>query len=233
MEAGLSVPHWGDSADAIRPAPALGQHVVDRLRRLIITAEIPMDTHLVEQQLSDLFQVSRGPIRDALRQLEAEGLVETRRRGVFVVGLKPDDIEELYQLRQVIEGEALRLCMMRGVRKAPALHQPVADMLVAVHEANAAAFAEADLAFHSALYALAGNRRLRSVWQQYHPTFADMLLLTNTHDDRLAVAQQGHVELLELIESGDTPAALNLLKDHIDGARQRMLRSYEKLHSKR
>ena len=228
----LTVPDWSNAAGTIQPSLALGQHVVDRLRRMVITAAIPADTHLVEQQLSDVFQVSRGPIRDALRQLENEGLVETRRRGVFVVGLKPEDIEELYKLRQVLEGEAVRECMVRGIPNEPSLEQPVAVMFTAAQAGDSVRFAEADLEFHSAFYALAGNRRLRNVWQQYRPTFADMLLLTNADDDDLMAAHRDHLALLQLLEAGDAATAGMLLTKHIDGARCRMLRSYEH-HSKR
>src|SRR5699024_7196726 len=99
--------------NAIEPRPVLGQQVVDQLRRLIITRQLPTGTHLVEAQLSANFAVSRGPVRDALRQLETEGLVESRRRGSFVIGLGVDDLEELYGLRQLLEAEAVRLFVRR------------------------------------------------------------------------------------------------------------------------
>lgn len=75
---------------------ALGLHVLSSLRRLIITGEIATGTHLIEAQLSESYAVSRGPVHDALKKLETEGLVESRRHGVFISGLSVDDIEELY-----------------------------------------------------------------------------------------------------------------------------------------
>src|SRR5439155_17171328 len=72
------------SADShIRPLDQsrLGEEVAQMLRRAIISGELDSGTHLVESMLSDRFQVSRAPIREALRELESEGLVESRRRG--------------------------------------------------------------------------------------------------------------------------------------------------------
>src|SRR5699024_9450223 len=194
--------------NAIEPRPVLGQQVVDQLRRLIITRQLPTGTHLVEAQLSANFAVSRGPIRDALRQLETEGLVESRRRGSFVIGLDAQDLAELYELRQLIEGEAARLCMRPPRERLTEAEDALARMKVAAATSDPASFAEADLDFHSAFYAHAGNRRLASVWQQYRPTFADMLAITNTVDRDLGPVYQDHVELLDVVTQGEEEQAM-------------------------
>lgn len=220
---------WQRSVATAQPAPALGRHVLDHLRRLIILGELAAGTHLVESQLSETFEVSRGPVRDALRQLEIEGLVESRRRGVFVIGLTPDDIDELYQLRHILEAHAVRLCM-GGEPTTLARVRPIVDrMKRAAEQADSAAFAEADLDFHSAFYTFSGNRRLDSVWQQYRPTFADMLTLTNAEDRDLSPTYSDHVDLLDAITAGNERQALRLLHDHIEGSRRRMLTAYTRL----
>src|SRR5690606_30995658 len=78
----------GISAIPVTPVThgSLGAEVAQTLRRLIISGQLAPGTHLVEAALAERFEVSRGPIRDALRVVEAEGLVESRRRGVFVIG---------------------------------------------------------------------------------------------------------------------------------------------------
>ena len=209
----------------IAPAPALGRHVVDHLRRLIITGELQAGTHLVESQLSESFDVSQGPVRDALRQLETEGLVEARRRGVFVIGLSSEDIEELYQVRQVLEAEAVRLCMESGSPLSDA-RAAVERMSSAVERSEPAQFAEADLDFHTAFYNHSGNRRLASIWQQYRPTFAGMLAVTNAEGRDLVPIHRDHVDLLDLITVGDQAAVARVLREHIAGSRARMLSAY-------
>ena len=217
---------WRSSAMTAHHAPALGRHVVDHLRRLIIVGDLPSGTHLVESQLSETFDVSRGPVRDALRQLETEGLVESRRRGVFVIGLSIDGIEELYSLRQLIEAEAMNLCLGREAREFDRPRQALARMEDAAARQDSAAFAEADLDFHSSFYALAGHRRLENIWHQYRPTFADMLSVTNAEDRDLAPTYRDHVDLLDRVASGQATAAIDLLREHIDGSRRRMLTAY-------
>lgn len=219
---------WGRTALSVRPAPALGQHVVDHLRRLIITGELRPGTHLVEAQLSRTFDVSRGPVRDALRQLETEGLVESRRRGVFVIGLTLDDIEELYVLRRLLELEAVRLCMADPGVDHAAADAALDRMAAAATAHDPAAFATADLDFHSAFYAASGHRRLETIWQQYRPTFAGMLTVTNAEDQDLAPTLDDHAELLRVIRDGDQPRAVDLLEDHLDGSHRRMLTAYSR-----
>ncbi|HLU60206.1 MAG TPA: GntR family transcriptional regulator [Pseudonocardia sp.] len=220
---------WRASVDGIRPAPALGSHVLQQLRRLIIRGELQPGTHLVEAQLSETFDVSRGPVRDALRQLEVEGLVESRRRGVFVIGLTVQDIEELYSLRQLLEAEAVRTCMARPDRSSYASAREALERMEAAAEAgDSHAFAVADLAFHTSFYDACGHRRLASVWQQYRPTFADMLSVTNAEDRDLRPTYQDHVDLLAAIERGDEAAAVATLREHVDGSRRRMLTAYRR-----
>jgi GntR family transcriptional regulator, gluconate operon transcriptional repressor len=218
---------WRDAVTTVRPAPALGRHIVDHLRRLIIVGELPAGTHLVEAELSQTFDVSRGPVRDALSQLRAEGLVESRRRGVFVIGLTNDDIDELYLLRRVLETEAVRLCMERAVDLS-AVRAAADRMKVAAAAEDPSTFANADLDFHSLFYALSGHRRLESVWQQYRPTFADMLSVTNASGRDLVPTHKDHAHLLDVVASGDVDAATALLHEHIHGSHQRMLAAYQR-----
>lgn len=219
--------HWTASLPAVLPPPALGVHVVQSLRRLVITGEIAPGTHLVEAQLSDSYAVSRGPVRDALRQLETEGLVESRRRGVFVIGLSVDDIEELYSLRQVLEREAVTRCARVDVDLD---WTPARDALSAMagtgESGDVLKFAEADLDFHSVFYTLSGHRRLESIWQQYRPTFAGMLSVTNTVDRDLGPIVRDHEDLLQAVVDRRHQDSLALQQAHIEGSRGRMLTAY-------
>ncbi|TLW91449.1 GntR family transcriptional regulator [Saccharomonospora piscinae] len=194
---------------------------------MIIVGKLRPGTHLVESQLSKTFDVSRGPVRDALRQLEVEGLVESRRRGVFVIGLTADDIDELYDLRALLESHAVRLCLRGGARDFTEARQQLARMEAAAAEHDPAEFAEGDLDFHSSFHRLCGNRRLDNVWQQYRPTFADMLSVTNAEDRDLGPTYRDHVELLDAIVATDS-RALELLAEHIEGSRRRMHAAYSR-----
>src|SRR5512138_3159503 len=84
---------------------SLRERIATRLRQAIIAGELPPKARLPEPELAEQLRVSRTPLREAIRQLEAEGLVATIPRiGTFVSEITPQDTEELYALRVVIEG---------------------------------------------------------------------------------------------------------------------------------
>ncbi|MDA3625728.1 GntR family transcriptional regulator [Saccharopolyspora sp. WRP15-2] len=206
----------------VRQLP-LGERVAHQLRVLIVTGQLESGTHLVEGALADRFDVSRGPIRDALRLLESEGLVESRRRGVYVTGLGEDDVDELFTLRESLETLALTRAIERaGKHDIDVLNSLVTAMAEAADEGDPAVFAQADLEFHSAFYALAGHRRLAAVWEQYRPVFAVILDVTNTQDRDLHPAAEAHADLLHAIRSGDVAQATSLLSSHLLGAGNRL-----------
>lgn len=217
---------------AIKPtrAPALGDQLAAVLRDQIIRRQLRAGTHLVEDALAAEYDVSRGPVRDALRQLEAQGLVESRRRGYYVVGLSQSDIHDLYELRESIEVAAAT----RAIGQVTEAHLRagraiVEEMLDCADRADAADFAAADLRFHALMYAISGNRRLIDVWQAYEPVFASLMQLTVEEDVDLHPSAQDHGRLLDLIEEGDVVKIQAELREHLDGARARMAKAVEAL----
>ena len=202
---------------------SLGDRVAHELRVRIIGGELPRGTRLVEDALAEQFDVSRGPIRDAYRQLEAEGLLESRRRGVFVTGLTEDDVDELYMLRESLETLAMSLAMRRAEPDGwDRAQQCVDEMTTAARRRDVQSFARADLEFHTEFYRLSGHRRLRSVWEQYLPTIAVVLDVTNAQDVDLHPAAEAHADLLRLARNGPEEEALTNLRAHLLGARNRL-----------
>lgn len=217
---------WSAPVKLAPSAPRLGEHVAQELRLAIINGSLAHDTHLVESRLSEMFGVSRGPVRDALTRLSEEGLVDSRRRGTFVRGLSLDDIEELYSLRRLIETDAVLRCMDTPEADFTPAKEALEHMRTALASGDASAFAQADLGFHSAFYTVAGHRRIEAIWLQYRPTFAGMLEVTNAQDDSLTPTMEDHDVLLDAVIAGDRSTALDLLEDHLEGSRRRMLVAY-------
>jgi len=209
----------------IRPtrAPALGDQLAAVLRDLIVRRQLQPGTHLVEDALAAEYDVSRGPVRDALRQLESQGLVESRRRGYYVVGLTQEDIDDLYELRASIEVVAVtRAITQATAEQIRAGRQIVAEMIACADRAAADDFADADMRFHALLYRMGGNRRLQDVWEAYEAVFASLIQLTVEEDVDLHPSALDHGHLLDLIEQGDEAALQAELREHLDGARARM-----------
>lgn len=195
---------------------------------MIVTRQIPPGTHLVESTLSTDFGVSRGPIRDALRQLEGEGLVLPQRRGLVTRSLTDQDIDELYALRSLVERHAFTTVMAAAANWAPA-EDAVDGMSRAAGAGDASDFARCDLAFHAAVLRLSGQPRFERVWRQYEPTFAVLLDLTNAQDRDLHPTLEDHRRLLATARAGDHLTVSVLLEEHMTGSRGRLQRAYEHL----
>src|SRR6202021_4332373 len=98
------------ASDSAIPRQSLTSAVADKLRDQIIRGEIPEGAQLRQDAIANQYQVSRIPVRDALRQLDAEGLIAiVPNRGAVVPALSPDDIEELFSIRALLEPEVLEL----------------------------------------------------------------------------------------------------------------------------
>lgn len=211
-------------------APALGEQLAAVLRDRIIRRQTEPGTHLVEDALAAEYDVSRGPVRDALRQLESQGLVESRRRGFFVVGLSQVDINDLYELRESIELVAVtRAVAQVNAAQLETGRAIVTEMVGFADRADAVGFADADMRFHALLYDIAGNRRLIDVWEAYAPVFASLMQLTVEEDVDLHPSAHDHGRLLDLIEEGDVAKIQAEMREHLDGARTRMARAVETL----
>ncbi|MEU6250104.1 GntR family transcriptional regulator [Glycomyces sp. NPDC047010] len=204
-------------AAKLRPL-AMGDQIAHRLRVDIITGAVADGTHLAEDGLADRFDVSRGPVRDALRQLESEGLVENRRKRLYARSLGMRDIEELYELRESLESLALRLAMRNAEPEDwDGIQLVVDDMAAAGERDDFERFANADMDFHTGFYRLSQNRRLMEAWRPYQRTFAILFELSYTPD--IPAAVEDHQEFLDVIRSGETGAAVERLHGHLAHAK--------------
>ncbi|WP_148040112.1 GntR family transcriptional regulator [Cryobacterium tepidiphilum] len=207
----------------------LGAQVAQRLREMILRRDLPDGMRLVEEELAGRFDVSRGPIRDALKQLEREGLVAVRKRAAYVVGLTAEDIGHLYDLRKALELLAVKAVVVH------ATDQQFAEMQGCVERMREAAviddhpgFADADVDFHGLLFTISGNRRLADVWHQYMPILATILQSAVGQEERLHKSAEDHNSLLGMLRAADDRVA-DEVSDHIDRARERMIAAYERL----
>jgi GntR family transcriptional regulator, gluconate operon transcriptional repressor len=198
-------------------AVALGDQVARQLRVAIITGEIPSGTHLAEDTLAAQFEVSRGPVRDALKTLVKEGLVEQQRTRLYARGFSIKDIDELYGIRELIEVSAAKAALQRAGRSDwEAGYRIIDDMRAAAAAGDLLRFGAADMAFHQLFYTLSENRRLTEVWRQFEGTFEVLLELSDTVD--LDAAIDDHRNILDLFASGKSEAAIDEVRHHLQRA---------------
>jgi len=211
-------------AEAFAPARRirLGEDVADQVRTAILHGQFSPGQHLREDELANLLQVSRGPIREALVMLEREGLITVaRHRGATVVQLTPNDLTEVYCLRTGLEVVAMQLAIRSGTeqdfREADLVLKEFAQTLrkrPTEHDA-----ARLDLEFHDVFYRAARNTRLYSSWLGVRSQVYLFLLTRNvaSPDWRLK-SINGHAEILEAVRARDESLAVKLITAHISYA---------------
>jgi DNA-binding GntR family transcriptional regulator len=146
----------------------LWESIADQLRDEILDGRLPAGARLRETDLAARFGVSRGPIRDALRELSRGGLVvDLPRRGTFVSSLTDHDLEEVYVLRRAIEEAAVRQAIAKASdTEVEGIFEVLVEAEAAYRRDDLAAAWEADMAFHRSYCALSGNRRLLELFDQ-------------------------------------------------------------------
>src|SRR5688500_1334846 len=201
----------------------LRERARDGIRAAIASGELAPGDQIVEAAMASRIGVSRSPVREALRELEQHGLVESiPNRGTFVAALAQDDVEEIVLLRGALEGLAARLAADRvGRRDLRTLEQIVERMErhTGPGPDQERAFTEADAEFHSSLVRFSRHRRLARLWSELDPfiwllTVNDRVSATPSvgqkgiavRRDRVAMARE-HRDLLDTLSSGDVDAA--------------------------
>lgn len=204
-----------------RAHTTLSQAVYEEIRRRILDRELSPGTHLVERALADELEVSRVPVREALRELVRDGLAEERgRTGLYVTELTRDDIAEILELRSVLDGLVFRRLAARLDDEGAA---QVEDLLARTHRAiEAGRHSDAVLLntqFHSLLCDLAGSRNLQAVMNVLDPRMGWLL---TQHEEVDEVLRQHH-EIFDAVRAGDTARIDELAANHLNSSTAMML----------
>jgi DNA-binding GntR family transcriptional regulator len=205
-------------AEMQRPQ-TVADHVADVLREAIAKGALRAGTPLRQDELATRFGFSRMPIRDALRYLEAEGIVSIHpTRGAFVAQMDATEISEIYAVRELLEAEALRLAL-------PKLEDRQLDEAAAVldridREPDIARWGILNRAFHLALYGACGNARLLALIEAQHAAADRYVRILLSSLDYRTRSQTEHRKLLAACRKGDGGQALAWLTRHLrDGGK--------------
>lgn len=199
--------------------------IAERLREAIVRGRLAPGQQLGEASLAAQFEVSRGPLREAMQRLVAEGLLRgERHRGIFVVELTDDDVRDVYRARKAIERSAVAE-VLRGDGRAAVvrLKGPLGAMSAAARRRDSAGVADADQEFHEVLVDCAGSPRLhRAMRTLLGETRILLGELEEAYPD-LSEQVAEHVALRDAIGAGDEEAALRLIDEHLDDAVRRLM----------
>jgi DNA-binding GntR family transcriptional regulator len=205
--------------------PALGELVVNLLREMIVTGQFKPGAHLKEAELAAALRVSRGPVREALAQLEGEGHVELRRhRGAFVSTPTAVDVEEVFTLRAAIERLAAeRACTRMGQTEFAEMDSVLEQMKAPRVAVAPEESVRLDLQFHDIIYAACDHQRVQRVWSSIRSQVSFFLHIRNvTFPDLPSIAYSEHFELRTALSLADPAVAAQAVETHLSGAYERL-----------
>lgn len=224
----------GSSAKAppTKEAGALRAHAYRQIRERILDGSLPPAAPLSENQVSASLRLSRTPVREALSRLEREGLIRTvAGRGAFVAEITPLDIREIYEVREQLEGYAVRVATTRMSAGDIAALEGILTETRAAMAAGAKRNAwEADVALHRKILAATQNRRLITIVatldDQMHRIRTMWTLTPVWQEDAMAE----HEAIVAAIKRRDPDAATAALSHHLRGSCEHAIRHVTSLY---
>ncbi|WJH37310.1 GntR family transcriptional regulator [Paenibacillus sp. CC-CFT747] len=197
-----------------------GEAVACALRLQIIQGAIRPGDVLSENRLAADFETSRSPVREALKTLSGEGLVRLERMGAVVAGLSAEEVEELYDVRFLIESFAQhRLAQGDTEALFGELTRTIDKMELAVRHRDAVEFAGLDFGFHEAIITAAQHKRILHLWNSIRQIVLTVMLLTTDEifsegTDKLEAVIEKHRALIRGLESKDPERILAGVRDY-------------------
>ena len=203
------------------------KRVAGALRERIARGDLLPGSALSETALAQDFGVSRTPIREALKQLQAERLVVIRPRvGTFVTAPSRLEVNELFEVKEILEGAAARLFAGRGeIPELELLRQNVKRSEAAIVRGDLGAYEELVHEYHGLIMRGAGNSKLIQLYQ----TLMNQLLhsqfvhLTVRSSGRAPQSDREHQSILQVIEARDGATAERLMRDHVRASHQALM----------
>ncbi len=193
----------------------ISQQVYERLRDEVLTGSLHPGVWLREQDIASAWSVSRTPVREAVRRLAHDGLVESSpNRGVRVRELSPEDVSEVYELRELLEGLAARRAAERAeARDVERLHA-LLDFIDTLPASEPAAHIRADEEFHDAVVAVSGNEALHDLTRRLYGRVARAKVVSRDENTNVRTRAQHHA-ILAAIAAHDPDTAERAMREHI------------------
>lgn len=196
---------------------SLGQRVFHRIREDILSGKYKKNEELKEKTLGEELGVSRTPVREALRQLELEGLVTIiSNKGAYVVGFSVEDIQDIYEMRSVLEGLCARRAASRVTKEQ--LEELEENLFLTefhVEKGHAEQVVELDTRFHEILYEACQSKVLEHALRDYHHYLERVRKVTLASEKRSIESKNEHKQILEALKERDAKKAEAYANQHI------------------
>ena len=198
----------------------LSDYVADQLRQAILAGQLKPSERLVEQEIADRMQTSRGPVRDGIKTLESEGLiVRQAHRGAFVSQLHLEDFMEIYTLREALETLAIQWAIRNATdAQLDILTDIVSSMRrMSQHDYSQVDATNLDMDFHHTLCRISGHKRVLNIWESMSGQIRLVVLKHRlTHPDDLRVRSiSWHTQVVAALRDRDAEKAVKELRVHM------------------
>ncbi len=188
------------------------------LKKAIITGEIPAGERIVETDYADRLHISRTPLREALRKLERDGLVEyVMRRGVVVRAFTIEDVKEIYTIRNALEMLTLPAIIENATAADIAsLREKLAEMDRLQEKDDVEGLSPLARDFHAQLTAISAQKRILRVIESQDEYIRRFSAMSIRQENRRSAAHAEHHKLVDYVEARDLEKFTELTRHHID-----------------
>ncbi|PRR69901.1 putative HTH-type transcriptional regulator YdfH [Moorella humiferrea] len=207
--------------------PVMGQKVYEQIKEAIINNTIKPGTMIQERILAEKLGVSRTPVREALRRLNSEGLIELiPGKGATVTKITIEDIREIMQVREPLECLAVKLAAERiQPQDIKYLEEMIANWDKEINctdpaQINFQSLSTKDIAFHEYIVEIAGNKRLASILNMLRDQIRRITFLTQDNKNRIETSFPQHLKILEALKQRDPAAAEENMRQHMQSIKE-------------
>lgn len=217
-----------DNLTKIKDYELLSQKVYRLIKDRITKGEFKSGTKIYEASIARKLGVSRTPVREALRELAAEGLVKMEPNlGVMVIDFSLDDLQEVLQIRKLIEGFAASIAAQKITEvELKQLEKMLSKMSLCFDKGNVVGYSEANAEFHDMIFKVCGNKRLTKIHENLSDTdhrFRIRALRKNS--GRLKYSLKEHQKIFEALKSRNSEEAERFSQEHINQVWENILQS--------
>lgn len=211
-----------DLFDQKKENKSLTSIIFDRIREDILNDQYATGSKIIEAKLADELGVSRTPVREALKQLELDGLVENiPNRGVVVKGISKQDISDIYTIRQAIEGIAATWCVERITDQEVQELKEIFDLMeFYTFKKDVEKISELNTRFHEVIYHSTKSRYLEHVLKDFQIFIKSTRNKSLKSEGRLDEALEEHRRIIEAIMAKDVEAAKTSIAHHVDKSKR-------------
>lgn len=219
----------------VRRHPPLQEQAYRALRTSILKGQLVPGQRLTELEIAGRFGISRNPVREAMRRLQQDGLIEFPEHGAgaYVSSTSEEEFDDLSRLRAAIEGVAAALAAKRmSDEEIEDLERRRRQFASLVRSGRVGEAVEADYDFHRGIYVGAHSPKIVLVLDGLHAQITQFRKLTLSIPHRAEGASRGHAGIFAAVKARDASRAEKLMREHIDEAREAFRRHMEELGDK-